>query len=89
MHPNYIKRFQEIATLLLKKTPPEYLITDWYDGKWETASFTLQDWFADSSKFKWMTGIDTIEAVQNIIEGAIGNANLREDYTSDFGEDDE
>lgn len=81
INENYLERFREVSALLLDQPAPYPYIRSWYDGSWGDASYTLQDFFIEHSKLKWDTGIGTIEAVENIIQESVFNANLKDDWS--------
>lgn len=81
INDNYLDRFREVSTLLLDQPAPYPYILSWYDGSWESASYTLQDFFNEHSRLRWDTGIGTIEAVELIIQEAVFNANIKEDWS--------
>lgn len=69
-----LKRHQEVFACFLDKQPSIKLIDDWY----KTDSIELQDFVGMNlkSSVQWATGIDIIEAVDTIVQGAIDNTNL-------------
>ncbi len=76
-HKNYIARFQDVCEVLLEAVPPAYMIEGYLT---DCEDDCLADWFLKYNKISWSTGIDAIEAVEYIINGARGNANLDENW---------
>lgn len=76
----FVHRFGQIAYCLLDEHPPGKMIYDWFYNEGEE----LQDFFGVHAKVQWTTAIDTIEAIEHMIEGAVGNANLTVDYAVEF-----
>lgn len=73
---NKIIIYKEIFGLLLTEAPSDNLIEQYLRGD----HLPLQEFCADKSKIKWATGLSILDAADLIIEGAIENANIKDEF---------
>lgn len=73
----YIIYSNQILSLFLDKTPGKEIYDEYLSD--EDGHLVMQDFINSNikSSFNWMTGISILEAVENMIEDAKSNGNIK------------
>ena len=70
--------FYEALKAITQETPPKYCKGIFSSSELkEDAQNKLHQWCVNNSKPYWSTGIAILEAADNIVNEAVGNANIR------------